>query len=393
MTNEEKLNLITRNLDEVLTKEELKSLIESGTPLRHYIGFEISGKVHLGTGLATMQVVKNLQEAGVTTTILLADWHTWLNKKLDGTLETARKMGRQYFEEGLKAAALCVGADPSKIEFVLGSELYEKMGNEFWALVIKVSKATTIARMLRSTTIMGRKESEISDAAMLIYPALQSADIFAMDITIAHAGTDQRNVHVVARDAAKELGKQKPVAIHHHLLQGLLKPSIEETAQVAEGVMDLQDNTGGQGDGTFFRSEPGGDREALKLALKMSKSKPDSAVFIHDTPDEIKRKVNNAYCPEGETNLNPVLDWVKHLVFAEDNAQLSVSRKEEYGGDKTYSSYEDLEKDYAEKKLHPMDLKAAVAEWLIQKLEPARKYFEDPKRKAALEEIERLTKI
>src|SRR5689334_18735199 len=102
MTTEEKIKLITRNLEETLTAEELKSLIESGTPLKHYIGFEISGKVHLGTGLATMQVIKNLQDAGVTTTILLADWHTWLNKKLDGTLETARKMGREYFEEGLK---------------------------------------------------------------------------------------------------------------------------------------------------------------------------------------------------------------------------------------------------------------------------------------------------
>src|SRR3989344_4942274 len=106
MTNEEKFNLITGNLEEVLTEEELKSLIDSQTPLKHYIGFEISGKVHLGTGFATMLKIKDLQEAGVQTTILLADWHTWLNKKLDGTLETARRMAREYFEEGLRAAAL-----------------------------------------------------------------------------------------------------------------------------------------------------------------------------------------------------------------------------------------------------------------------------------------------
>ena len=366
MTADEKFNLITRNLEEVLTEEELKSLIESGTPLKHYIGFEISGKVHLGTGLATMQIIKNLQEAGVQTTVLLADWHTWLNKKLDGTLGTAKKMGRDYFEEGLKAAALCVGADPGKIEFVLGSELYEKLGNEFWAMVIKVSKATTLARMLRSTTIMGRKESDISDAAMLIYPALQSADIFAMDVTIAHAGTDQRNVHIVARDCAKEVGFPKPVAIHHHLLQGLLKPEISSE-----------------------------DKESMKLALKMSKSKPDSAIFITDTPDEIKRKVSQAYCPEAVVEFNPILDWVKHLIFctgvASQGETLEVHRDEKWGGDLKYSSYEDLEKDYSDKKLHPMDLKVAVAEWLIQKLEPARKYFEDPKRKEALEEIEKLT--
>lgn len=372
MTNEEKFNLITRNLEEVLTEEELKTLIESGTPLRHYIGFEISGKVHLGTGLATMQIIKNLQEAGVTTTVLLADWHTWLNKKLDGTLETARRMGRDYFEEGLKAAALCVGADPEKINFILGSELYEKLGNEFWATVIRVSKATTLARMIRSTTIMGRKESDISDAAMLIYPAMQSADIFAMDITIAHAGTDQRNVHVVARDAAGSLSKQKPVAIHHHLLLGLLKPAVWPL--------------------------PEGNREETVMAMKMSKSKPDSAVFIHDSPDEIRRKVNNAFCPEGEVAFNPILDWAKHLIFVNRESlppkegRVIVNRKSEHGGNVEYQTYQDLEKDYTEKKLHPMDLKEAMAEWLIKKLEPARKYFEDPKRRAALEEIEELTK-
>ena len=197
---------------------------------------------------------------------------------------------------------------------------------------------------------------------MLIYRALQSADIFAMNITIAHAGTDQRNVHIVARDASKEVGFPKPVAIHHHLLQGLLKPEVENSD----------------------------DKEATKVALKMSKSKPDSAVFIHDSSDEIKRKVTNAYCPEGTIELNPVLDWVKHLVFVMDS-QLVIQRKNEHGGEVTYSSYNDLEKDYIEKKLHPMDLKASVAEWLVKKLEPARKYFEDPKRKEALEEIERLT--
>lgn len=373
MTTDEKFNLksassqaslITRNLEEVLTEEELKSLIESETPLKHYIGFEISGKVHLGTGFATMLKIKDLQEAGVQTTILLADWHTWLNKKLDGTLQTARKMSREYFEEGLKAAALCVGADPDKIEFVLGSELYEKLGSEYWASVVKVSKATTIARMLRSTTIMGRKESEVSDSAMLIYPAMQSADIFAMGVNIAHAGTDQRNVHVVAREAAKDLEENKPVAIHHHLLQGLLKPDVWPIPQDS--------------------------REEAVMAMKMSKSKPDSAVFIHDSPDEIRRKVNNAFAPEKETAYNPILDWTKHLIMV-NGSPLGVQRKTEYGGDMEYKTYEELEKDYSEGKLHPQDLKNAVAEWLIKKLEPARKYFEDPKRKKALEEIERLT--
>lgn len=372
MTTDERFKLIIRNLEEVLTEEELRALIESGTPLRHYIGFEISGKVHLGTGLATLQKVREIHQAGVKTTIFLADWHGWINNKLDGTLKTANRLAREYFEEAMKAAYLCLGGNPNDLQFILGSELYAQ-NPDFWATTIKVGKATTISRMMRSTDIMGRQAGESSNTATLFYPAMQAADIFTMGINLTHAGTDQRNVHVVARDVAKELGLEKPVAIHHHLLQGLLKPPVWPP--------------------------PTQNRENFITNLKMSKSKPDSAVFIHDSPDEIRRKVNNAFCPEGEVEFNPILDWVKHLIFYSPGVklehppgvQIQIERKEEHGGDVTYNSYEHLEKDYVEKKLHPQDLKAAVAEWLIQKLEPARKYFEDPKRKQALEEITTLT--
>lgn len=364
MTNEEKFNLITRNLEEVLTEEELKTLIASETPLRHYIGFEISGKVHLGTGLATLLKVKDLHDAGAQTIIWLADWHGWINNKLDGTLETAQKMAREYFAEAMKAAYLCIGGDPETLIFKQGSELYAER-QEFWANTVKVAKATTISRMMRSTTIMGRMAGDSSPSATLLYPAMQAADIFTLEVNIAHAGTDQRNVHIVTRDAAKDLGQRKPIAIHHHLIQGLLKPPVWPL--------------------------PREDRQELVTSLKMSKSKPDSAVFIHDSPDEIRRKVNNAFCPEREVEFNPILDWVKHLVLALQGDALEVKRTKEHGGNVTYKNYDDLEKDYSEKKLHPMDLKEAIADWLIAKLEPARKYFEDPQRAKALEEIEKLT--
>lgn len=365
MTNEEKFNLITRNLEEVLTEEELRKLIESGTPLKHYIGYEVSGILHIGQGIYTLMKLKDLQEAGVEVTIYLADWHAWLNNKLDGKLETITKIGKEYLEEAFRASALCVGADPEKINFVLGSELYQKLGLDYWASVVKVSKATTISRMLRSTTIMGRKENEVTESAMLIYPAMQSADIFMMGMNLAHAGTDQRNVHIVARECANELGFPKPIALHAHLLQGLLPPVLIDDPATGKKIMDLE-------------------------AAKMSKSKPDSAIFIHDDPETIRRKINGAYAPEGVVEFNPVLDWVKHLIFYEANT-LTIKRDQKWGGDLVFDSYEELEEAYAKKELHPMDLKEAVAEWLIAKLEPARKYFEQPKRKESLEQIIKLT--
>ncbi len=380
MTNEERFNLITRHLEETLTPDELKTLIDSGTPLKHYIGFEISGKVHLGTGLACLQKVKDLHDAGVEVTIFLADWHGWINNKLDGTLKTANKMARSYFEEGLKAGYVCLGGDPDDITFILGSELYSENPNEYWSTVIQVSKATTVSRMMRSTDIMGRQSGESSNAATLMYPAMQAADLFTMNRNIIHAGTDQRNVHIVARDVARDLGKTKPIALHHHLIMGLKPLGDNDDLGLAKQAANINALTYEE-------------KSSLITSLKMSKSKPNSAIFITDAPEEIKQKINGAYAPEGEVEFNPILDWVKHLIFYTPDSSLTIRRDEKFGGEITYNSYKDLEKDYIEKKLHPQDLKTAVALWLIKKLEPARVYFENPARKAALDEMEKLTNI
>lgn len=377
MTTDKKLELITRNLEETLTVEELKQLIDSETPLKHYIGFEISGKVHLGQGLSVMQKVKDLHDAGAETIIFLADWHTWINKKLNGTLETATRLARDYFEEAIKAAYICVGGDPKDLKFVLGSELYDQT---YWPKVIEVAKATTISRMLRSTDIMGRTSGDSSDSATLFYPAMQAADIFQLGINIAHAGTDQRNVHIVARDAAKDLREQKPIAIHGHMLMGLKPLGENDDPELKEMALKAQKGELGYE-----------EKSSLITALKMSKSKPNTAIFITDEPEDIRKKVNNAYAPEGDIQLNPILDWTKNLIFYEDGSTLTIKRDGKWGGDKTYTSYEQLEKDYQDKQLHPQDLKTAVAEWLIEKLAQAREYFTDPKRKAALEEITELT--
>ena len=346
MTDNEKFNLITQGLEEVLTEQDLKKLLAKKVPLKHYIGFEISGKVHVGTGLVAMKKVKDFADAGIAPTIFLADWHSWINEKLDGSLQTIKKVALGYFTEAIKASFVCVGGNPKKLNFLLGSDLYVKT-KDYWASVVKIADAITLSRAVRSITIMGREETQDISLAKLFYPAMQAADIFALGANIAHAGMDQRKIHVIARAVAEKLGYEKPVAVHHHLLLGL---------------------------------------DTLE---KMSKSKPASAVFIHDTPEEIYAKIKKAFCPPKETEFNPILDWTKHLIFPIKN-KLAVSRKKEHGGNIVYSTFSQLEKDYKEGKLHPEDLKNSVAETLIDILEPAREHFEKAAPKKMLKELEAL---
>jgi tyrosyl-tRNA synthetase len=122
----------------------------------------------------------------------------------------------------------------------------------------------------------------------------------------------------------------------------------------------------------------------------MSKSKPRSAVFVHDSPDEIRAKLRSAFCPPGEVELNPVLDWIERLCFDLGDSELRVERRPEDGGTVTFASIQEVREAYASGALHPMDAKAALADRLIDRLEPARRHFADPERAAALAEMESL---
>jgi tyrosyl-tRNA synthetase len=118
------------------------------------------------------------------------------------------------------------------------------------------------------------------------------------------------------------------------------------------------------------------DLKKLKTEMKMSKSKPDSAIFVTDDENEIRRKIKNAFCPAKDVRYNPVLDWVEYLIFT-TTKEFTIERPEKYGGTITYTSFEDLKKDFIEGKLHPLDLKNAVAEYLVEFLKPLYTKYKD----------------
>src|SRR3989338_6648281 len=234
MNQEEKLKLIKRNTEEIIGEEDLLNLLKSGQKLKHYIGFEISVKPHLGHGLVCMSKVKDLVDAGVDCSIFLADYHSWINDKLGGDMDVIQKVAVNYFKEALIAAYKCVGGNPKDLKFVLGSQLYHN-NDKYWETVIDISKNITLGRIQRSITIAGRKEGESVSFALMLYPVMQVADIFAQKINIAHAGNDQRKAQVIAREVALQLKEPlknkkgesiKPIAVHGHLILGLQKPSI-----------------------------------------------------------------------------------------------------------------------------------------------------------------------
>jgi len=329
----EKLEKITANAEEVVTVEELKFVLDKPKP-KAYIGFEPSGTVHIGWKICTNKI-KDFLDCGFDFTILLADWHAYINDKLGGDLEKIKLCGK-YMEDCFAA----MGVSKDKVRFVYASDYVSDP--KYWELVLKTSKATSVARMKRAMDIMGRGEEEAEkDVSKLFYPAMQVSDIFYLDLDVAYGGMDQRHAHMLARDVAKKIGKKPPVALHTPLLTGLQ----------AGGRMD-------------------------PIEAKMSKSKPDSMISIHDDPESVKRKISKAFCPEKQIEGNPILELCKYVVFPELKGEpFLIQRPEKFGGNLEFAGYKELQDAYA-RGLHPLDLKNATAGYINKSLEPVRMYFE-----------------
>jgi len=329
----DKLERLTANTEEIVTIEELKSVLIKDKP-KGYIGFEPSGTVHIGWKICTNKI-KDFIECGFDFTVLLADWHAYINDKLDGDIEKIKLCGN-YLEDCFAA----MGVDRYKVTFVYASDYVDDP--KYWEFVLRTSKATSVARVKRAMDIMGREAEEADkDLSKLFYPAMQVSDIFYLNLDVAYGGIDQRHAHMLARDVSKKLGRKPPVAIHTPLLTGL--------------------QSGG-------RMNP--------VEMKMSKSKPDSMISIHDNPETVKKKINKAFCPEKQILDNPILEICKFVIFPDLKGEnFLIKRPEKFGGNLEFNLYKDLEEAYVSD-LHPLDLKNATTDYINKILEPIQKYFE-----------------
>jgi len=350
---ETKIDIIKKPpTEEILTEKELRELLQTNPHPGHYQGFEISGLLHLGNFIISAFKINDLLKAGVKCQAYMADWHSFINNKFGGDWDKILS-ATKYYEKAFKF--FC----PS-VKTVIGSELYHN-NDEYWRKLLRFSKHLTLSRTLRCMTIMGRSENEKLDLSQYFYPPMQAVDVYEIGADIPHGGMDQRKAHVLAREIFPKMGWPKPVAVHHHILMGIAEPVKLETKDKLEQV----------------------------IASKMSKSKPWTAIFIHDTEQQIKEKLRKAWCPEKQTEMNPVLEMAQYVVFHEKQT-FKIERSAKFGGTIEFQDYQELEKAYASGKLHPQDLKNAVAEEISKIIAPIRSYFEkDKEAKECLKIVEK----
>eukprot|EP00586_Coscinodiscus_wailesii_P018831 CAMPEP_0172513018 /NCGR_PEP_ID=MMETSP1066-20121228/248783_1 /TAXON_ID=671091 /ORGANISM="Coscinodiscus wailesii, Strain CCMP2513" /LENGTH=788 /DNA_ID=CAMNT_0013293081 /DNA_START=59 /DNA_END=2425 /DNA_ORIENTATION=+ len=356
-TLQRKLDTILSIGEECISPAELQLLLQKTPTFRLYDGFEPSGRMHIAQGVFKAMNVNKATSNDGHFIFWVADWFALMNDKMGGDLEKIKTVG-QYLIEVWRAAGM--ERLESHVHFVWASDEITSRADVYWPLMLDVGRRFNVTRIKKCCQIMGRLEGNLT-AAQILYPLMQCTDVFFLETDVCQLGVDQRKVNMLAREYADVAKlKKKPVILSHHMLYGL-KAGQE----------------------------------------KMSKSDPDSAVFMEDEREDVERKIMAAYCPrevpagdkrESTMSLvqddlkNPCLDYIKNIIFAPPNATFTAPSQ-------TFNNYESVEKAFLDGTLSETDLKKGLVDELNNLLEPVRHHFRtDPTAKSLLASVRQFKK-
>lgn len=327
MDIEKRFDLVKRNTAEITTEEELKKLLETKEHPAVYLGTAITGRPHVGYFVWVLKLADFLK-AGFKVKVLLADIHG----SLDNTPWDILGNRYQYYKMVITPMFEAIGVDTKKVEFVKGSSFQFK--DKYIHDVLKMSTFASVHDCIRASSEVV-KQSDNPKLSGLIYPIMQSLDEEHLDVDVQYGGIDQRKILMFARENLPKLGYTPRIEIMTPLIPGL---------------------QGGAG--------------------KMSSSIKGSKIDLLDSPEDVNKKISAAFCPESVVEGNGVLAFLKYVIMvckSDQKKEFVVKRPAKFGGDVNYKTYQSLEKDFIDKKLHPADLKKALAEEINKLLELTRK--------------------
>ncbi|MBW2973304.1 tyrosine--tRNA ligase [Candidatus Woesearchaeota archaeon] len=325
MNAEEKLELIKRNTQEIVTEKELKELLKKKKKPAVYLGTAVTGKPHIGYFLPVIKLADFLR-AGFKVKLLLANLHG----ALDGTPWDVLEKRYKYYAKVMPLMFKAIGADIKDFEIVKGSDF--QMKKDFYFDMLKMSTEASINDCKRAAAEVV-KFGENPKLCGLIYPIMQALDEEYLKVDIQYGGVDQRKILMFAREFLPKIGYKARIEVMTPMIPGL-------------------------------------------IGKKMSASDPRSKIGLADDEKTVMDKLKSAYCEPGVIEDNGVLAFLKYVIMVikkDKKESFVVERPEKFGGNKEFKTYEEIEKAYAAKELHPLDLKNALAKEINNLLEPFRK--------------------
>lgn len=313
MKPEEKLALISRNTQEIITESELLNLLKQNNRPAVYLGWSITGRPHIGYYVPVLKLADFLK-SGFKVKLLLADIHG----ALDNTPWEVLEKRYHYYAATIPLMFKSIGADIKNFEIIKGSDFQLK--KDYVLDLLKLSSFTSVhdARKAASEVVKLGDNPRLSG---LLYPLMQALDEEYLQVNVQYGGMDQRKIFMYAREHLPHLG---------------YKPRVEVMTPLVPGLQ----------------------------GKKMSASDFSSKIDLLDDEQTVINKLGKAYCEEGKVEDNGPLAFLKQVIMVlkqDKHEPFIVERPEKFGGSIKFSAYSEVENLFVSKKLHPLDLKNALA--------------------------------
>lgn len=191
IVDEEKINdILTRGVEDIIDKEELKKDLMSGVELRIKLGIDPTGpKLHLGRAIP-LRKLREFQRLGHQIVLIVGDFTAQIGDASDKS-EKRPMLTRQQIDENLKDYKSQIGKilDLSKTEFVYNNDWLSKLT---FSELIKLSECFSVQQMLARRNFKERFEEgkEISLREFL-YPMMQGYDSVEIKADVEIGGFDQ----------------------------------------------------------------------------------------------------------------------------------------------------------------------------------------------------------
>lgn len=347
MNADEKFNLITKDLQEVLNAQIIKEVLEKNErPLRIYWGTAPTGKPHCGYFVPMIKLAHFLK-AGCEVTVLMADLHAYLDN-MKAPLEVVEHRAK-YYTAVVKTILKSINVPIEKLNFITGRDY--QLSPEYVMDLFKLSNRVSQNDAKRAGADVVKQVANPLLSG-LIYPLMQALDEQYLNVDAQFGGVDQRKIFVLAEENLPGIGYKKRAHLMNKMVPGL-----------------------GQGG-------------------KMSASDPNSKIDVVEDPKVVKKKIGAAFCEPKVVADNGLIAFLENVVQPiqelksgqEGVLDFHIDRPEKYGGPITYTSMDQLKADYEADILKPVDLKAGVTDRINELLAPIRAAFKaDPEFQLASE--------
>lgn len=285
--DEQKINeILTRGVEEIIVRENLKKKLLSGKKLRIYFGVDPTGfDLHLGHAVVLWKL-RDFQELGHEVILLIGDFTARIGDpsgKDSARKPLTEKEVRANMKDYKKQASKIL--DFSRVKLKYNSQWLSKLK---FAEILKLASQFTVQQMIQRDMFQRRINENLPISVQeFLYPLMQGYDSVAMDVDLEIAGNDQMFNMLAGRVLQKIYNNKDKDILTTKLLLGIDGRKMSKTYKNFVAMADKPNDMFGK----IMSMKDELIDDYFELATRLSIEEISKIKKLSDNPRDIKAKL------------------------------------------------------------------------------------------------------